>query len=271
MALKLDRFAAGLAVAASVSMAAPASAASLPYAPSAVLGASVNTGIESAGYGPYRYPYRHYRRGPSTGDVLAGVLILGGIAAVATAASRSSRNRSAPLPPPYPDRSDYRQSSGIDRAVDMCVDEVERGRVRVDSVERANRDAYGWQVSGRLDNGAGWTCEIGNDGRIRGVNADTYGGSYNAGYRDTDRGYGDDPYGADYRDTGSYGGDYRDAGSYGGDYRDDPYRSDDYDDRPVWTGSDGGSGPPVTDRQYDDETYARVRAATGGGYATPGY
>jgi hypothetical protein len=48
----------------------------------------------------------------------------------------------------------------------MCVDAVERGRHRVDTVDNVSRDRGGWTVSGRLENGSAFGCRVGNDGRI---------------------------------------------------------------------------------------------------------
>ena len=64
---------------------------------------------------------------------------------------------------------------GIDNAVDICVSEAERGSDRVGSVDSATRSAEGWRVSGELENGAAWSCAIGNDGRISDMNLGTYG------------------------------------------------------------------------------------------------
>lgn len=54
---------------------------------------------------PAPYPYR-YRRGPSAGDVLAGALVIGTVAAIAASASRPRAPvagvPSAPLPPSSP-------------------------------------------------------------------------------------------------------------------------------------------------------------------------
>jgi len=118
---------------------------------------------------------RNRRDGVDVGDVLAGILVLGGIAAIAGAASRDRDEQPDRYPADarYPRDARYRtpgsdgaESRGLTRAVDMCVDEVERSRARVSSVDDAERDARGWRVSGELDDGAGFTCRIGNDGRI---------------------------------------------------------------------------------------------------------
>jgi hypothetical protein len=121
--------------------------------------------------------HRWHRDRIDGGDVLAGALILGGIAAIASAASKQDREeRRAPAaPPPVPDdRQEYgydgpERDQGLDRAAGMCIDAVERGRERVDTVDNVARDRDGWAVSGALESGAGFTCRIGNDGRVRNV------------------------------------------------------------------------------------------------------
>ena len=136
--------------------------------------------------------YRGYRDRTSVGDVLAGVLIIGTVAAVANAATRSGRDggyRGQPYPSrpypgrPYPDRPyDYRadrnddrgydrynDSRGIDRAVDMCVRQIERD-VRVRGVDEVERSGDGWRVSGTLYNGDEFTCTLGADGRVGDIN-----------------------------------------------------------------------------------------------------
>ena len=133
--------------------------------------------------------HRHYRRGPSTGDVLAGVLIIGGIAAIAAAASKQNRDRDDrprtypddPRAPDYRDRNaPYRGASparpsyaggGLDRAADMCVREVERDE-RVDEVQNVARGPGGWRVEGDLRNGRNFRCMLDNDGRITAVDLD---------------------------------------------------------------------------------------------------
>lgn len=143
--------------------------------------------------------HRHHDR-IDAGDVLAGVLIIGGIAAIASAASKSDRDRRErdyrdyDYREPYPDeRPLYRPENaprsgssggyvggGIDNAVDMCVGQVERGEERVESVDNASRTADGWRISGQLSAGGGFSCWIDNDGRIRNVDlgAGYYGSSH---------------------------------------------------------------------------------------------
>ena len=125
---------------------------------------------------------RRYRRDRfDAGDVIAGVLVLGGIAAILSAAGNrrdDDRRERVPRDARYPDSrypddprsrlpgNEGRASSGLERAVDMCVAEIERDRNRVANVEEASRDAAGWAVSGTLADGSAFNCRIGNDGRI---------------------------------------------------------------------------------------------------------
>ena len=136
--------------------------------------------------------YRHHHGGVDGGDILAGALIIGGIAAIASAASNSGRNdggyryrESYPYPsyrPQYRGSSNYSDrgysSGAIDSAVNACVGEVERGQDRVAAVDNASRTTDGWRISGQLDGGSDFSCAIDNDGRIRSVDlGDGY--SYN--------------------------------------------------------------------------------------------
>lgn len=142
------------------------------------------------GWGDYRR-YRHHRHGGvDAGDVLAGVLILGGIAAIASAASKNSRDRDARAESDYPApdyrnedrryRDDYEENAygsyGLDRAVDICTREVERDGA-VDSVDGVDRNAGGWLVSGKLRDGRSFNCSIDAAGKVRGLD---YGGSPSA-------------------------------------------------------------------------------------------
>ena len=127
--------------------------------------------------------YRHRRdRGVDAGDVLAGILIIGGIAAIANAAKGSSERyptRDSRYPEPRRGGVSYDDGRGIDRAVDMCVEEIERN-ARVETVDAVNRDARGWTVSGALYDGQGFNCTIGADGRIESIGYGTGGSSYDS-------------------------------------------------------------------------------------------
>ena len=171
---KLTVLAAGISL-----LATPVAALDLPVASKAQIGTGV---ADQAGWGDRR---RHRGGGIGTGDVLAGVLVIGAIAAIAGAANSNSRDGDSRRPVRYPEpqyrpdpRADYQSSRGIDSAVSMCVDQVERGNDRVERVENAARTSDGWRVSGSLDSGAGWNCWIDNDGRIRDVDLDGDGDRY---------------------------------------------------------------------------------------------
>src|SRR5690606_1539836 len=219
------RFAAASACAAAFCMATtPAAAIELPRAP-AVASHATPAVHEVDSAENYRYRRHRHRDRIDGGDILAGVLILGTIAAVASAASNSNRQREAARRAPYPRddyryRSDYRTDGrGLDNAVGMCVDEIERGPDRVGSVDGANRTGEGWIVSGALEGGAGFTCQIDNNGRIRAVDIGVSGADFVPA---TDNQYGDDVY-ARARASQAYV---------------EPGIAPDgaVDDRPVWTG-----------------------------------
>lgn len=189
MTFKPSKFTSAAAIAAALSMTVtPAMAAELP-AHVSYTAAQVETG-DAGEANQYRHwrRHRHRDRGIDAGDVVAGVLVVGAIAALAGAFDgddddRRERNRD------YRDRNDrdyrardYRsgnyESDGIGRAADICVEQVERGNDRVDEVSDASRRSDGWHVEGTLDSGEGWSCWIDNQGRIR--NVDFAAASYSA-------------------------------------------------------------------------------------------
>lgn len=145
------------------------------------------------GYGGWDQRDRH----DDTGWIVGGIIGIGMIAAIASAASKSKRDREAR----YPDRDyredDYRNngyrgddtrytsrrddgarqsysgnSRGIDGAVDACVGEVERGSTRVDTVDSVDRDGTGWRVTGRITGGRSFDCSVDAGGRIRSASVD---------------------------------------------------------------------------------------------------
>jgi len=126
---------------------------------------------------------RHHDR-VDAGDVITGILILGGIAAIASAASDNGkrerqRREREDRDVPYEGREDsrgyagddarpeWREGSGINAAVERCVSELERGSAKVDGVESVNKQGDGWRVEGRMAGGQGFACSIDSDGRIR--------------------------------------------------------------------------------------------------------
>ena len=128
---RLSKYIAGAAVAAvaSVSLAAPADA--------------------------QRYRHRDHD-GIDTGDVIAGVAILGGIAAIASAMDRDGRS--------YGYNNRYRYRDDYRNAVNACAYEAERyargGRISITDVDRRSSRSY----------------------RVRGV-IDGFGGGYGRGDR----------------------------------------------------------------------------------------
>lgn len=145
------------------------------------------------------HPPRHHHHGDGidAGDVFAGLLVLGGIAAIASAASSARKNTPAREPDyRYPDTRDAGRDGGRDYgepqadlpgdqggagqnanlsiggAIDACVAEVERGSRAVDTVDEARRAADGWSVEGRLADGRDFSCTVDRDGRARDVTID---------------------------------------------------------------------------------------------------
>ncbi|WP_054108064.1 hypothetical protein [Novosphingobium sp. AAP83] len=141
---------------------------------------------------------RHWRgdRGIDGGDVLAGLLILGGIAAIASAASKS-QNRNANRDQDYRDpdsrepnapyrddavqsgpdaRNDWRPNGGpggfapqvtrnMNDAVERCVDEASRSG-EVDEVFDAARNGDGYRIAGAFRSGDRFSCDISGQGGV---------------------------------------------------------------------------------------------------------
>ena len=158
--------------------------------------------------------YRHDRDGIDAGDIIAGALIIGGIAAVASAGSRD-RGYDRGYEGDY--RYDRAGFGGNPRqAIEQCVRAAEReasrryGRADVTDVRDIDRTRYGFQVKGRIA-----VNTRGGDSR--------YGDN-----RYGDGGYGDNRYGDNRYGDGRYGdnrygdnryGDSRYGNGWGGDYR----------------------------------------------------
>ena len=203
MALTTHKLAAATAVAAAFSLLAPPAAAvdlPRPAAAQAYDGDALNAERHRR--------WRRDRNDIDAGDVVAGVVILGAIAAIAGAAkNRRDRERYEERYPRPGEDYGYRtpggyersDSRGIDRAVDMCVGEVERALrqaqgERVGSVDSATRSGEGWHISGELENGSTYSCTIGNDGRISDVDLGSYGYGSVPAEATPDGEYGDDYY-----------------------------------------------------------------------------
>lgn len=105
-------------------------------------------GYGNQGYGNRGYDRgrRHHNRGVSAGDVIAGVAIIGVIAAIAGAASKSN-NRNGD------DR--YRGNiNSEDQAADACASRVEQrygNSARVRNIEDVQRTRDGYEVRGTVE------------------------------------------------------------------------------------------------------------------------
>jgi hypothetical protein len=174
----------------------------------ALLGTIAAGAMVASSATPALADHRH-NDGISTGDIIAGALIIGGIAAVATAASHNDRGYDGNYA--Y-DRAGYNNGgynnggygNGYDRdaryrsnprqAVEQCVAAAERYagsrgmRADVTDIREVKDTRYGFQVKGRIavqGNGRGWNRGnySGNDRYGQG-----WGGDYR-GYNDRVRGY----------------------------------------------------------------------------------
>ncbi len=140
------------------------------------------------------------RDGISAGDVIAGALIIGGIAAVASAASRNNDRYDRDYRydragygynQGYGYRDNYESRGSARRAVEQCVYAAERnaarytyGRADVTDVRDIRETRYGYEVRGRIAvNGNGRDWRRGDDSYGRG-----WGGDYR-GWNDNLRGY----------------------------------------------------------------------------------
>ncbi|MFM5893981.1 MAG: hypothetical protein ACKOQM_06055 [Novosphingobium sp.] len=148
---------------------------------------------------------RHDHDGISAGDVIAGALVIGGIAAVASAASNNNYDRGYDYPRAGydPRRGSYGVYGGYDRnggyynngnprqAVEMCVSQAERtasrytyGRADVTDIRDIDRNGRGYTVRGRIAvNGQARDWRNGDNRYGRG-----WGGDYR-GWNDGLRGY----------------------------------------------------------------------------------
>jgi hypothetical protein len=125
----------------------------------------------------YRDRYRD-RDGIDAGDIITGVAVLGGIAAIASAIGRDDSR--------YGYGYGSRNRGGYNYAVQACGQEAQRigrGRVQITDVDRTGNDRY--RVRGVVQAGYGG----GYGGYDRG-----YDSRYDRGYGSYDRGYGRDDF-----------------------------------------------------------------------------
>lgn len=128
--------------------------------------------------------------GIDAGDVIAGALIIGGIAAVASAASHGDRGYHERYHRDRYDGNDYgyyRNGYGSRVAVEQCVRAAERdasryGRARITDVTSINRIRGGYEVRGRLVVAGRSHWARSHDGWDRyGYRYDRYGRDYDKG------------------------------------------------------------------------------------------
>ncbi|MDM7958024.1 hypothetical protein [Blastomonas sp.] len=124
--------------------------------------------------------WRGRNRGVSGGDILAGALIIGGIAAVASAATNSSRNRNGPN-----DRYSY--NDDVRSASNQCgaAAAAQSGfGSRIERIDNVVREGNGWRVEGlvgsRNQGVDSFTCGI-SFGRIDYVRFNRANGAWGAG------------------------------------------------------------------------------------------
>ncbi|WP_417609695.1 hypothetical protein [Parasphingorhabdus sp.] len=98
-----------------------------------------------------------HKGGPSAGEVIAGVAIVGAIAAIASSSNKDRRYRDNYRGDRYSDNrygNRYRQI-GQRQAVNRCVRAAERGatnygRANVTDIRDVDRTRYGYRVKGRI-------------------------------------------------------------------------------------------------------------------------
>ena len=129
------------------------------------------------------------RGGIDGGDVLLGLLLIGGIAAIAASADNANRDRRRERDgddgyryrDEVPSRNDPRGGGwqqpqarddaaraplrDIDDAVDRCVAEAS-AKGEVADIYSAARSADGFKVSGALTNGDGFSCDVSAQGGV---------------------------------------------------------------------------------------------------------
>ena len=127
-------------------------------------------------WGSYR---RHHDR-IDGGDLLAGILVIGGIAAIASAVDKNKDQRRDRRDYPQNDRRyDYRDDGrdrdyrggdpgngrgAMDRAVDACAAEAARTG-QVDEIFDVERIDGEWRVKGDYRNGREFTCSVDGNGK----------------------------------------------------------------------------------------------------------
>ncbi|WP_230291287.1 hypothetical protein [Croceicoccus sp. Ery5] len=247
-------------------------------------------------YRGHGHGHGRYDDNIDAGDVIAGILLIGGIAAVASAIANDKDkqrdeyrerypypdDRPYPQNGPYPDDARYPDNGnaypddryrsapaagaaaggGIQGAIDRCVAEVER-QDRVATVDDATRSGQGWTVQGGLRDGGQYRCEIDGAGKIRDLNvggSDSYGWTGN-GRQTSSYGQQGDDYYANARARQGMGTPDRPVGNgdvHAGDiYAGDDWRGDD------WQAGDDGQGAAEEQDWQRGESDDRYQTSSG--------
>lgn len=128
---------------------------------------------------------RHRRGRVSAGDIFTGIAILGGIAIIADAASKSNKRTRNDYPPQnvpqqnfpqqnfpqqnFPQQNDQNGFGGNDigSAVNICSNAAVQSagnQYQVNQIRSVTRDGQGWRVEGNLigPDSAGFSCGVSN-------------------------------------------------------------------------------------------------------------
>lgn len=156
----------------------------MKFSASAAVAALMTVTAAAPAQAQYHDRYRNYDRGIDAGDVITGVAIIGGIAAIASALGRDGSRYG------YGYRDRYR--GGYRDAVNSCGYEAERagrGRVSITDVDRRGNgyrvrgvidgsnqyDRYGrYDRYNRYDARVAFTCRTDGYGRIRDFDLNRY-------------------------------------------------------------------------------------------------
>ena len=115
----------------------------------AAVAAMISVGAAAPAEAQYRDRYRDRDRGIDGGDIITGIAILGGIAAVTSALSRDGSRYG------YGNNNRYR--GGYSQAVQSCGYEAQRigrGQVRITDVDRTGNDRF--RVRGVIESNYGY-------------------------------------------------------------------------------------------------------------------
>jgi hypothetical protein len=132
-------------------------------------GAAAAAMLTLAAAAPAEAQYRRHDRGVDTGDIITGIAVLGGIAAIASALDRDGSRYG------YGYRDRYRD--GYSNAVEACAREAQRigrGRVQITDVDRTGNSRFRVRGVVRNDYGYGSGGYGRNDGYGRSDRYDRY-------------------------------------------------------------------------------------------------